>query len=167
VIAARSGAIFLVLCACGARDDDSTGVPPDTGPRVVSQVREGTLTPAEGSLTGQETWSLQGDVCRVSYDLRGVAPRADCDICDWAWDLVVEDVNVEVDDACDALPGMATLEGEARAYGYAAAYMGHFPVLAVQFEDGWGAAGEAHLDEATGILAYAWVMDDVTLDGGE
>ncbi|MBT3220570.1 MAG: hypothetical protein HN348_15905, partial [Proteobacteria bacterium] len=72
------------------------------------------------------------DICRLQVELDSVGvPRADCDICTWAFDLEVTaaSIVVESESGCAAYLGIdssnvGNLVGTTRAYGYTPNYFG-------------------------------------------
>src|SRR5688572_19828463 len=123
-----------------ADTDTDTGTVPtetdtDTGTPVVLEglsTRNGTATVAVGvSYAGVEDLlfiSDSGDgvpLCDIAYTLTSTAVRDDCEGCEWAFDLVIADAQVLLDQdglcmtifAVDAT-NVDTLNGQVREYGY-------------------------------------------------
>lgn len=181
--------MLSLLLACtdpdsAAKDSDTGGLDTDTGETAEtgdSETAETDSGTAAGSgLKGrngsavatvdsfsdgvEEAWFVAdegdgADLCRVSYALEPVAPRDDCDLCSWAWDLQITGVTVLEDSDC-ATPGLDALEGTTRSYGYIFEYFGHANVIA-EDDGGWDAQGFATWDEGSG--AFEWEISDGTL----
>ncbi|MDP6933132.1 MAG: hypothetical protein QGG40_09455, partial [Myxococcota bacterium] len=103
------------------------------------------------------------DICRVSYTVTSTDSRSDCELCDWAFDLVISDpeVLVDTDVGCEATVGVdsddvAALDGTTVSYGYTAEYFGHAEVLFVEVDGAWTAVSNAVWDPSTGTFTYDW-----------
>jgi hypothetical protein len=120
----------------------------------------------DGSYSGTEEFYIIGDdgdgddLCRVTYTLTAAAERKDCDICEWAYDLQIGDVQVTADSdpGCSIAVGkgvdVSALEGTVVSYGYVPEYYGHAEVLMVNEGDAWFAASFATMTD--GIFSYNW-----------
>ncbi len=104
------------------------------------------------------------DICRISYTLRVIgAPRTDCSLCEWAFDLEINDDVLVVAEEQTGCAGsslgfdeatIAGLPGELVSYGYVDEYMGHSSVLMQYRNDQWEAVTFASWNSDTGEINY-------------
>lgn len=112
---------------------------------------------------------LGDDVCRISYKLKATEPRHDCDICEWAFDLMASEAQIlaGTSGACADLGydnvGIANLLAQPRSYGFARDYYGHADVLVV-FDPavGWDVVSFANWSSDAGEFSYVWSLGYVT-----
>ena len=103
------------------------------------------------------------DVCRIGVTLASEASRTDCDWCDWAFDLVIDDATLMAEDepGCEATLGISSdavssLNGTTVSYGYCSDYYGHAKVFFVEIDGVWTAVANASWDEKTETFSYDW-----------
>jgi hypothetical protein len=132
-------------------------------------LRTGSLTwDGADAASGSESLTLLADSgygaarCTLTYQLQSTGPRTDCDGCDWAFDLVVSQATVDLDDgSCLAATGfdaatVSNLDGTVVSMGYNADYVGHAEVLMSPVDGVWQAVSYVSYDAATGTLTYEW-----------
>lgn len=149
-------------------DDDATaGDDDDTTTRALLAF-EGSAMVDAGGYAGTEALVIEADegagaeLCRVTYTLTSTAVREDCDLCDWAYDLVVSNPAVVTESGVGCGPfgysadDLAALDGSARSYGYVEEYIGHASMLMVHTGTLWEGISYATFFEETGDLSYGW-----------
>ena len=88
----------------------SPPTPTPTGP-VGLLLRTGTLVWDGSAAAGTESLTLLGDSgygaarCTLTYQLQSTEARADCEGCDWAFDLAIAGASVALDDGLVLLNG--------------------------------------------------------------
>jgi len=176
-------ALPLLTAACGAKDTDTidtaetadtveTADTADTGADLLtgSTGRQGDAAVDLTTYAGTEDWYFVadeaqggGDICRIRTTLTATTTRSDCDICKWAYDLVVSDAQIvgESGPGCAGTAGVdelsiGTLNGSIRSYGYTPDYYGHVKMLMIVVDGEWIAAANAEWDDTTGVFLYDW-----------
>jgi len=167
---------LLVACVPPDSGDDTGGEPEvqdteDSGEArlgLAGKTGEALVTVAgPGGFEGAEEWHFTADsgageeLCRIRYQLDSTEPRTDCDLCDWAFELVLSEAELvtEIEPGCDAVFGVAgeevgSLDGTEIAYGYTAEYFGHAEVLLSVVEGAWTAVTNATWDPVSGAFSY-------------
>jgi len=145
----------------------SPPTPTPTGP-VGLLLRTGTLVWDGSAAAGTESLTLLGDSgygaarCTLTYQLQSTEARADCEGCDWAFDLAIAGASVALDDgSCLATTGydattVSALDGTIVSMGYNPDYVGHAEVLMSPVDGMWQAVSYVSYDPATGTLDYEW-----------
>ena len=166
-------AVFVGCDPSGATPDDDSAADDDAGDDDTGGTfglfgYAGQATADAVGYAGHEELYLIGDggagddLCRIRYELTRVAPREDCEPCEWAFDLVASapEVVAESGPGCTALgydaAGLAALDGALREYGFTFEYIGHAAVLMVHGDGGWEAVSFATWSPETGAFSYDW-----------
>ena len=169
-------------CEPASPDDDSAGdddtADDDTGDDdsagdVALVVLSGEATVDGTGYAGTETHEViaeqgQGDtLCAITYTWTSVAPRDDCAVCEWAWDLSASGAAVTAESGvgCAGVGAdPAPFDGAQRAHGFAAEFIGHADVLMVPVAGEWEAVAYAGYNPKTGVLLYEWETGYQSLD---
>jgi len=153
---------MILLLACIGDAPDSA-VPPDDTDEVIDDsepLREASFqqlgeAQVDQGYVGTEVFTITDEdgavLCQAAMALRATAAREDCEDCEFAYDLVVSEVEVQVEDNCfDALPS----DGDTRGYGFVQEYLGHGDAFMVLVDGAWTAVAFAVYED--GAFSYDW-----------
>lgn len=155
-------------------DSGDTGETADTGSGGTGLLLLVGSASVDGAWDGVEDVELRGDLglgelmCKIRYSITTTGTRADCEPCEWAYDVVLGEPEVLVADACDlagySADTIATIAGTTRAFGLARDYYGHADVLLSWNGAVWDGAAFADWNETTSTIAYSWDQGYVSYD---
>ncbi|MEL6347691.1 MAG: hypothetical protein AAFV53_31585 [Myxococcota bacterium] len=156
-------AITATLIGCESETDSGT----DTAQTIAAEiVREGEAI-VNGRYAGTETLRVITEedevLCQLALTLSDAGARTDCDLCDWAYDLNIDTVDVVTDVHCaDAGFDPSALAGTTISYGYEN-YLGHGQTLFTVIDGAWDDVDFCAFDESTGAFSYIWDGTDITI----
>ena len=147
----------------GQSDTGGTSATGLKGRAVEALVAFGSFHQGSGQRYFVSDSGLGVDLCRLEYTVSGVGERSDCDLCDWAFDVALSNVQLlaEQEPGCLETLGvdsadLGSLEGQVVSYGYSEEYFGHAQVVFTEVEDAWVAVANAVWAPNSGMFSFDW-----------